>query len=310
MRTTSSSELLLRQRLQAVTRSLPSARRGHGESLHQARVATRRLRETLPLVCSGRNRKLQRVVRRITRALGPVRELDVALELLDQMGERSDAPVHAMSYLRQVIREERRRVHADMLQKLDGCDIEKLRKRALAAARAEADRGGTLRRGAPERLAAARRQSARRAERLRFAMDSAAAIYLPDRLHEVRIALKKMRYALELSREIAKPRRPRPSSAAAPATSGAASELRTLKKAQDLLGHMHDLEVLIARTRGVQASPGVPDLKLSGEMDHLVRQLETECRRLHGHYMTLRPQLLTICDRAIARKPRERAHVA
>lgn len=306
MRTTSSSELLLRQRLQALTRSLPSARRGHAPSLHHARVATRRLRETLPLVCSGRNQKLQRVVRRITRALGPVRELDVALQLLDDMDRRPEAPPQALSHLRQVIREERRRVHAEMLQKLDRCNVEKLRKRALAAARGGAGGSGTARRGAPEQLAAARRRIVRRAERLRSAMDSAAALYLPDRLHDVRIALKKMRYALELSREIAWPRRP--SSSSRP--SRAASQLRALKKAQDLLGHMHDLEVLIARTRGVQASPGVPNLKLSEGMDRLVRQLETECRRLHGHYMSLRPRLLTICDRAIARKPRDHARVA
>ena len=63
---------------------------------------------------------------------------------------------------------------------------------------------------------------------------------------------------------------------------------------------MHDLEVLIARTRGVQGSPSAPNLRLSGDLDQLVRRLETECRQLHGHYMALRPQLLAICDRVDA----------
>src|SRR5207244_9316211 len=57
--------------------------------------------------------------------------------------------------------------------------------------------------------------------------------------------------------------------------------IRTLKDAQDLLGRMHDLEVLIARTRGIQSSPGASTLKVSADLDRLVRRLETECRQLH-----------------------------
>jgi CHAD domain-containing protein len=117
-------------------------------------------------------------------------------------------------------------------------------------------------------------------------MDNAAGIYLPDRLHEVRIALKKLRYALELSRELSGSR--------------AMAAARTLKQAQDLLGRMHDLEVLIARTRGVQSAPNAPNLRLSADLDRLVRRLETECRQLHGHYMASRHKLVTICERAEA----------
>ena len=63
-----------------MTRLLPAARDGHAESIRQARVATRRLREALPLLAPGpRGRALGKTVRRLTRALGPVRELDVAL---------------------------------------------------------------------------------------------------------------------------------------------------------------------------------------------------------------------------------------
>jgi hypothetical protein len=57
--------------------------------------------------------------------------------------------------------------------------------------------------------------------------------------------------------------------------------------------------VLIARTRGVQGAPGAPTLKLSGELDRLVRRFETECRQLHAHYMTSRRHLLDICERAV-----------
>src|SRR5207302_9143089 len=88
------------------------------------------------------------------------------------------------------------------------------------------------------------------------------------------------------------------------------ARIRTLKDAQDLLGRMHDLEVLIARTRGIQSSPGASTLKVSADLDRLVRRLETECRQLHGQYMAARPKLLQLCQRlmaARARTPRERA---
>jgi CHAD domain-containing protein len=133
-----------------------------------------------------------------------------------------------------------------------------------------------------ERLAHARRRAASRAIRLRTAIDSAAGLYLPDRLHEVRIAVKKLRYGMEVVRELRRSR--------------AAARILTLKRAQDLLGRMHDLEVLIARTRAVQGSPHAPNLRVSADLDGLVRWLETECRRLHGQYMAARPGLLAICD--------------
>jgi CHAD domain-containing protein len=126
------------------------------------------------------------------------------------------------------------------------------------------------------------------------AIDNAAGLYLPDRLHDVRIAVKKLRYTLELTQ--------RGTSTHVPA------RVRTLKRAQDLLGRMHDLEVLIARTRGIQSSPGASTLKVSADLDRLVRRLETECRRLHGQYMALRPTLASLCHRLMAAgKPRERA---
>jgi hypothetical protein len=70
---------------------------------------------------------------------------------------------------------------------------------------------------------------------------------------------------------------------------------------------MHDLEVLIARTRSIQSSPGASTLRVSGDLDRLVRRLETECRQLHGHYVAARPSLLSLCHGLMAAgKPRER----
>jgi len=63
---------------------------------------------------------------------------------------------------------------------------------------------------------------------------------------------------------------------------------------------MNDLEVLIARVRAVQGSGKVPDLRLSSDLDVVVRRLETECRQVHGQYIASRRKLLAICDHAAA----------
>ncbi len=280
------SELLIRQRLNALTTALPGAKMGDPVLVHQARVATRRLREALPLVASGsRGRRLERRVRRLTRALGQVRELDVALEMLETLTGEAEAPRGAIAKLRQVVREERQRMHTEMCTRVGRVDIDKLSHRAATAASkgARAD-GRDLR-----RVAAAQLRAARRAVRLREAIENAAGLYLPDRLHEVRIAMKKLRYAMEVSRELSGSR--------------ATARIRTLKEAQDLLGHMHDHEVLITRVRSVQTFKA-PNLRLSGDLDKLVRRLETECRQIHGQYMALRKKLLAIADAAATLRSR------
>jgi CHAD domain-containing protein len=227
--------------------------------------------------------RLARQIRKITQALGPVRELDVALQILDEMEAAGEASRPAVARLRETVARERQVLHDTMKRRIDETDLDKLRKRAMNAARRCAT-GPNLRRD-PVHVGRARQRAARRAERLVAAIESASGIYLPDRLHDVRIAVKKLRYSLELVRELSRSR--------------ADARLRTLKKAQDLLGRMHDLEILIARARAVQGAPGGATLKLSAELDRLVRRFETECRQVHGHYMAMREALLEICEHTI-----------
>jgi CHAD domain-containing protein len=287
------AEQVVRQRVRVLTRSLAGAVDGDGDLVHQARIATRRLREVLPLVAPGaRGRKLARRMRRLAKTLGPARELDVVLQTLDDPGITREIPRTAISTLKQVLDAKRERRYADMARKVSRIDVDKLRRRALAAAR----KGRSIRAGAAhrKRLTAARDRAARRAVRLRASMDAAAGLYLPDRLHEVRIAIKKLRYALELVHQMSGSR--------------ASARVGRLKAAQDLLGRMHDLEVLIARVRAVQASPGAPNLRLSADLDRLVRRLEMECRQLHGQYTALRKTLAATCDQTIAEAAAEEAH--
>lgn len=279
---TSASEMLIRQQLRTLTRALPAAQQGDAARLHEARVATRRLRERLPLVLpSASGRKLLRKVRRLSRALGPARELDVALQTLDEISAAEGVSPAAVTKLRQLMRQERQRLYADMSSEVARVDVDKLRRRAVAAAKKT--HAGTD--DDPKPLAAARQRAARRAVRLRAAIDNAAALYLPDRLHDVRLAVKKLRYALELVRELSGSR--------------AVARIATLREAQDLLGSMHDLEVLIGRVRAVQGSSNAASLRISAGLDRLVRRLEMECRTLHGHYVALRKTLVAVCEHTL-----------
>jgi CHAD domain-containing protein len=283
----------LRQRVAALRRMLPAARTGDVRGLHQARVATRRLREAMPLLEAGKHgRRIERVAKQLTGVLGGVRELDVALLMLEELERSDDVPMSAVSCLRRAVGEERRVLHKETAKRIDQYDMERLQRKALRALEKKGERGKhpVDRR---QQTTAARQRAARRATRLEAAIEAAGAIYLPERLHQVRIAVKKLRYALEIVRDVSGSR--------------AEARIRTLKRSQDLLGRMHDLEVLIARTRGLQ-SAAVRDLKLSSDLDQLVRRLETEARQLHGQYITTRRSLLDICSRVIAAaEPRKAA---
>ena len=277
------SEMLIRQQLRTLSRALPAAQDGDANRLHEARVATRRLRERLPLVLPGASgQKLLKKVRRLSRALGRARELDVALQTLEELTTSGDTPPAAVAKLRRLMGEERQRLYSGMTAEVSRVNVDKLRRRAVAGARKhhQADAKGD-----PKRVFAAQQRAARRAARLRTAVDDAAGLYLPDRLHEVRIGVKKLRYSLELVRELRGSR--------------AVARINNLRHAQDLLGRMHDLEVLIGRVRAVQGSASAASLRLSADLDRLVRRLETECRQLHGHYMASRKKLVAVCEHTL-----------
>ena len=64
---------------------------------------------------------------------------------------------------------------------------------------------------------------------------------------------------------------------------------------------MHDYEILIDRTRQLQAEVAGSDRRLSSELDALIRTLEDECRQLHGIYMRRRDSIVRLCQLLQAR---------
>lgn len=288
------SVALLRQRLVSLLTAMPAAQAGDEISVHQARVASRRLREALP-VLGGRadEQALSQAgkrVRRITRALGPVRELDVTLLLLTELEGKGTASKRAIARLRKAVLEERQRRRTEMLVEITPSKLDKLRKRLVKVASPDAHVAAVPRNALNEAAA----QASHRARTLKAAIEHAGGMYIGDRLHRVRIEAKKLRYALEIQRELSKSR--------------STAVLARLKKEQDLLGRIHDLEILIDRARGVQGTLSPRDRIGMAELNKLIRVLEDECRAGHAVYMHSRPSLVKLCDGIIAQdRPRTTA---
>ena len=271
--------LLLRQRLTTMLDAMPAAQAGDTRSVHQARVATRRLREALPVLRTSVDRgalnRVQRQVRKMTRALGPVRELDVSLAHLDELAKKQLVSPRALGRVRNALARERALRRREMLATITPGKLERLRQGLGHVS------SGPQQRQPMATLDEAGRQVSKRARRLRDAIDRAGGLYLADRLHAVRVAAKKLRYAMEIERELRRSR--------------STARITQLKRLQDLLGRMHDFEVLIDRTREVQADHATSDRQLTLELDTLVRALEAECRRDHAAYMRRRSAILKLC---------------
>jgi len=270
---------LLQQRLLALLDALPAATSGDVTSVHRARVASRRLREVLPVLAEAADSpdldRAGKEVRRITRALGPIRELDVALGHLQEIGPRTGASVRALGVLRRHLSAERQSHRRVMLDVITPSAAARLRAR-LATHRGRpghADHAAEIR--------TARRRAAARALELRSEVRRAGALYDPERLHAVRVAAKKLRYALEVDRELSRSR--------------AMSRITRIKQLQDALGEMHDFEILLEHTREVQAKLAGSDRQTAHELDAVVHVLESECRDGHAAYLRGRPAIQAMC---------------
>jgi len=191
-----------------------------------------------------------------------------------------------LTHVSAAIHRERDHARAQLLAKGTVVELTRLAaKLQKIAASLKTEEGASVSRPAAGRgwTWAADARVARRAATLRSAIADAGAVYLPERLHVVRIAVKKLRYALEVTADVAAIK--------------VTPDIRELRRVQETLGRLHDLQVLIDRIRQVQASLTPPDLTVWRDLDTLVAALEDDCRRLHGRYMRDRDRLVEICQR-------------
>lgn len=277
---------LLRNKLARFTRTLPGVEAGQSGAVHKARVASRRLRELMPLLqIDARDAdRLSRGLRKATRRLGALRELDVMLDSVKE--QRGRHPERALDTVFDAI--QRRREKAWKKFRSDE-RVDELRRlsRKLNKVQQQLAAEPSSRTAARAWRWAIDARVAHRSTTLKTAIEKAGAMYVAERLHGVRIAVKKLRYAVELRDESA--------------GGSATADGKTLKRMQRLLGRLHDQQVHLNHVRSVQASIDVPDLSLWQQLDDLVMDLEEDCRRLHARYVRERDDLLGLCGRLAAR---------
>ena len=220
------SSRLLEDRVTRVFRELPGAVAGHDEAVHQVRVAGRRLRVALPLLArkgDGRAvRQAVKVLRRLTRAVGEGRDMDVVLGLFQDRLDGLKTTTAEQRALLSRLRTARARSHSQVAEDVLDLDIDGLRRNLRRVLRTGASE-------APEVLARARALREKQGAALLRGFSQVGERYQPDSLHALRRRVRRLRYAAEVEDAV------RGEDSRAPAL---------WKRLQDSIGVIHDHHVL------------------------------------------------------------------
>ena len=199
---------------------LPAVRDGNADAIHDARVATRRLRAAAPLACEEGPDEPLDAIRTLGRSFGRARDLDVVIERLADVERRLPGVARSLASLKQALTARQEKSRRRLIKTIEDLPLDTIR--TLRPAR----RFMSLRRDRRHKPLQA--QIVAQAAELRQAIDRAPGVYFPNRTHEVRISAKKLRYLLELLPARQQPNR----------------TLKRLRRVQDLLGRLHDDQTL------------------------------------------------------------------
>ena len=280
---------VLRRQLAVVREKEPGTRLGEDpEELHDMRVATRRLRAALSLfadVLPVRARVFREELGWLGRVLGAVRDLDVQLEGLADMAAATSGwsagarpedhdPLAELSAL---LERDRDSARAEMLSALDSVRWERLAKGLTAMVQQGPARRSVATRlpaviGMPDLVVARHDKVAKAGKR-------AKKSGVVSDFHRLRIACKRLRYALEFSSDVYGGRTVR--------------YVRQLTSLQDELGLMQDAEVASIRladlATGEAHLPAATVFVMGGvaerhrrDVDRLLRRLPKEVSRIGG----------------------------
>jgi CHAD domain-containing protein len=244
------------------------------DAVHDMRVASRRLRESMrllaPLYPPEAFSKWYKRVRRVTRALGPVRDSDVFIEAFSRLN-RSLEPEgrHAVAFLIGFRMGQRVR-ELELLQRaLGGLDLAESRRSFAKLVRAPQRGAGSQPLSAFAHAAVAERIAA-----VYALMPSALDEANTDAQHALRITFKRLRYAVEVF---------------APCYGDDFDALHeTLTAFQDELGDLHDLHIFLDMVReperqAAALAAGVTEQDL-GAVEAL---LEKRAHREHSQFTKL-----------------------
>ena len=205
------------------------------ETVHSFRTTTRRLQILLEVLVPGRDRnrkKLLKVLERIRRSAGKVRDVDVQLTALRSLKMLLEP--RRKTQLTQGLLELRAKHESKLRKLLKKSDVREVQKRLNRAAK-EVSLGARI-----DALAVAKRTLA--------AVPLSSKPVDEETLHRYRIAVKRARYAAEF----------------APASAASRKFIAQLQRLQDVIGHWHDwftlTDTAVDRLGDVTQSPLVAAL--------------------------------------------------
>jgi CHAD domain-containing protein len=199
--------------------------------VHDLRVCTRRLQQILSALAPEKNlnkaRSVRRTLRRVRRALGPWRNCDVALQWVTRKERRISKPVLKSGWklVRESISVEREDAIQSARRKLYKSGGITLNRRIQQLLALSAQRLGSADPGAVVRQAVADG-----AVQGRQALERATADRSIPNIHALRIQTKRLRYRVEMARELGAQEAP--------------ALIQWFKLLQDRLGHWHDRQEL------------------------------------------------------------------
>lgn len=251
------------------------------EAVHDMRVASRRLREAMeifqPCYKEKAFKKHYRRVRRVTRTLGPARNLDVCVAFFSgwQAHLEEEGAQEALAYLLNRQEKARKRAHKKMVQKLDTLDLKGMKKslRAFFSKPAIAE---DVDEESQDIATHARAIVEERLENV-FGYRSAVGDESDaDALHRMRIAMKKLRYAVETLYVVFD-------------EDGFDEVYNAVKAMQEMLGNIHDLDVFVCMVAEVKEK--VEDRKRTrGLVPGMVRvgeRIREQRHELYEQFMAL-----------------------
>ena len=240
------------------------------ERVHDMRVATRRLRTALRFydACFDQERvkPVAADLKSLADALGARRDPDVALALIEDIATCLPPSTRAgVDAFEDELRDDQAAGNAELERALATTVESQLESRLLELAATAQDNGETFAEHAALGVGKRRRKLYKLAEK---ALRTGKA----DDLHAVRIGAKRLRYLYEISE---------------PALGTAAREGgKTARALQDVLGDLHDCDVMSARIRERVATVPIEDDRYIG-LEALASYLEAKRRVLHRQFINM-----------------------
>jgi CHAD domain-containing protein len=237
MRAGEAASRILGAKIENVREHVPAALVGDVEGIHDMRVSVKRLRESMrlfrKLLPTNRSQRIFPLVELLNDTLGEVRERDVLCRDAEELGREITDDGGLLGTGIAAWRRERETAFAHLLSVWSSMTAEGLFNALDEVARRTGKRGRRANQLYVERFAyeAIRRAMERVDDRLCAALESDT----PAPLHRLRIAVKRLRYAMEPFRR---------------SLPLLAAPYETISNAQEVLGLAHDLDVLRERLAG------------------------------------------------------------